>query len=169
VTVGHKLDKDQDCTSCHGTEVVPLPRNHRDRTEEQCKLCHTEVESVPATAHQVEGHETCTACHQDKVVPLPVSHKGQTPRGLETCQLCHMKEMTLPVAPHSLDDELHETCTSCHNSEVLSALPETHLGASPRADGLCRMCHMTVNMPPGVSHKLEGRQQCDMCHKYLSK
>jgi len=98
-----------------------------------------------------------------------LGHKGRTPRGLKTCQLCHTKELTPPAAPHPLDDELRKTCTPCHNSKVLSALPETHLGASPRTDAMCKMCHETVNMPPDMPHKVEGRQQCDMCHEYLPK
>ena len=169
VTVGHKLDKALRCTSCHGTDVVPLPKNHQDRTEEQCKLCHTEFAPVPAIAHLAKGHETCTNCHTDKVAPLPASHKGETPRGVKTCQLCHTKELTPPAAPHPLDDKLRETCTPCHNSKVLKALPESHRGPTPRTDAVCKMCHETVTMPPALPHKLEGRQKCDMCHKYPSK
>ena len=62
-----------------------------------------------------------------------------------------------------------DTCVMCHSgaTEAVPRVPASHEG---RPIEVCLWCHapdaaMQTQTPQAVSHTIEGRDQCMMCHK----
>jgi hypothetical protein len=130
-----------------------------------CSDCHTAGETVTfdcAACHEPPSDEhfgpNCEECH------TPTSFKGATlPPELHpvplvgahqraTCDVCHASGERVP----------EYVCSNCHKP------PENHL------PGDCETCHNPEGWPesvsfltslaPGVTHDLDGREDCMMCH-----
>jgi hypothetical protein len=129
-----------------------------------CADCHVEGQELTAD---------CSGCHEP-----PPDHFGPD------CEECHtptsFKEASLPAEMHPVElvgahqtascDDCHiegqETpayvCSDCHEP------PEDHLA------GACDACHAPtgfeesaaeiVALAPEISHELEGRDDCSLCH-----
>ena len=152
----------QDATLPPELHPVPLTGAHQRAT---CDVCHAEGQRVP--------EYVCSNCHQP-----PPDHYGTT------CEDCHtptsFSDAAMPSGEHPIALEgAHATasCASCHGdfSEDLEYVcedcherPENHLL------GACNFCHnpegfaasasFLVDMAPEVSHELEGREDCFVCH-----
>jgi hypothetical protein len=159
------------CSSCHTPEGFQGARLPEHPTElvgahqaAPCAGCHVDDESTPATdcasCHQPpdEGHfgPDCASCH------TPVGFQGarlpEHPTELlgahqtAACAGCHGDGESAPATE----------CASCHQR------PENHL------PGQCTICHtpvgwvhsasFLVDLTPRITHDLEGRQDCLLCH-----
>ena len=163
------------CGDCHTptsfadvtlpAELHPIPLEGA-HAEASCDGCHEgqtgEIEYV------------CANCHEPPSDP----HYGPN------CEECHtpttFADATLPAALHPIDLEgahAEASCSACHGdfSEELDYLcedchprPENHLS------GGCAVCHtpagfassasFLVDLAPEISHELEGREDCFVCH-----
>jgi hypothetical protein len=130
----------------------------------ECEDCHMEGQEVTSNCGDChgapEGHygDECADCHEptsfgEGRLPVelhPVALVGA--HASASCDGCHGEDMSVPEFE----------CMNCHER------PENHL------PGECEMCHapeglthlasFLVDMAPGVSHELEGRDDCYQCH-----
>lgn len=78
------------------------------------------------------------------------------------------QEMPKPsVVSHDIEGK--ENCLMCHKAGVMGApaVSEKHEGI---ANEQCLLCHgesspVQTATPPKISHELEGKENCMMCHK----
>ena len=166
----------QKCASCHqSTDVwqqVTVDSHPLELTgahaRAQCTDCHPEL-----SFEQLPGTE-CAACHQapDANHYGPQCEDCHSPAGFEDARLpAEMHPFPLQGAHqvaacegcHAADQSVPEfVCSNCHNR------PENHL------PGECSLCHTpqgwaesiayVVDLSPQISHEVEGRQDCLMCH-----
>jgi hypothetical protein len=162
------------CEDCHtpaGFELaeladfehpVPLEDAH---TDVACSACHTAGQSLAyqcANCHQPPGEShfgpDCEECHtptsfEDATLPPelhPVPLVGAHQRA--TCDVCHAEGKRVP----------EYVCSNCHRP------PDNHL------EGTCDTCHTPegwvesaaslVAEVPQISHTLDGREDCLICH-----
>jgi hypothetical protein len=87
------------------------------------------------------GVGAVSAFYQQSTKPTVMSHEAA---GREQCMMCHMAGAmeAVPDAPASHDDKELATCMMCHAAD------------SP----------MQTAEPKAISHPLEGRDNCAMCH-----
>jgi hypothetical protein len=71
-----------------------------------------------------------------------------------------------PATPHELEGR--EQCLMCHTGAMqgVAGVPADHEG---RENNTCQWCHaadaaLQTTTPTAISHDLEGRDQCLMCH-----
>ena len=164
-----------ECRACHqSTELWPEvtmaahPVELVDKhAEAQCFDCHQKpdfagLEYVCSNCHQPPGEPhfgpDCDTCHtptsfEDATLPPelhPVPLVGAHQRA--TCEACHVEGEQAPKY----------VCSNCHQS------PENHL------EGACDTCHTPegwaesvaslVAQFPQISHTVDGRDDCLMCH-----
>ena len=183
-TILHPTQGMEACASCHsvgGRGVgadggTGLPANHEGRGDSLCQVCHTTVQTPPATTiqstsapailHSTQGMQGCTGCHSvggsgvdaPGGIGLPSDHQG---RGDLVCRSCHttvqVPPTSTPPAVAKVPAILHSTqgreaCTSCHlvGGSGVGVPAGTGLPASHqgRADATCQSCHTTVQVPP---------------------
>jgi hypothetical protein len=162
------------CEDCHtpaGFELaeladfehpVPLEGAHIDVA---CSACHTAGQSLTyqcANCHQPPGEShfgpDCEDCHtptsfEDATLP-PEMHPMPLVGAHQhaTCDVCHAEGERVP----------EYVCSNCHRP------PENHL------EGTCETCHTPegwvesaaslVAEVPQISHTLDGRDDCLLCH-----
>lgn len=78
----------------------------------------------------------------------------------------HAQDARPPEMTHSADGR--DNCMMCHSGAMpnVAAVPATHEGW---ANDVCTWCHapgaaMQTTDAPDISHALEGRANCMMCH-----
>jgi hypothetical protein len=130
------------CSSCHtaGEEL-----------SSECAGCHdppraSHFSSACQDCHTTTTFEDATLAAEDHPVPLEGAHLRAT------CDVCHAAGLRVPKY----------VCSNCHRP------PASHL------DGTCDTCHDTggwvesasalVNRAPQITHDLEGREDCLLCH-----
>jgi len=72
--------------------------------------------------------------------------------------------------PISHATEGRAQCMMCHKAGAMEAVPDAPADHADRPVETCLYCHATDSPiltadPPVISHTLEGRAQCMMCHK----
>lgn len=164
-----------DCEACHAPttfmdaamppEMHPIPLEGAHRTA-SCDGCHVETEPTPQFA--------CAGCHQPPSDP----HFG------DSCEECHtptgFADATLPPELHPIPLEGAHQAASCDGCHVEGeAAPEyvcsnCHPAPDSHLVGECNACHtpegfsesasFLVSLAPMISHELEGREDCLVCH-----
>lgn len=71
--------------------------------------------------------------------------------------------------PVSHDIQGRDNCLMCHTPGVMEAVPDTPASHEGRVSEICLWCHaadspMLKSSPQPVSHGVQGREQCMMCH-----
>ena len=164
-----------ECEGCH----TPLGWDQVELGEFQHPIvlegAHAEASCIACHSEQVAGLEyVCANCHQPPTDP----HYGPS------CEDCHtptsFSDVSLPSELHPVPLEgahAEADCESCHagvegDLEYICANchepPENHL------PGGCDICHspegfvesasFIVNLATEISHEIEGRENCLMCH-----
>jgi mono/diheme cytochrome c family protein len=141
--------------------MVPPPIPHIvEEARQDCLLCHAvgavEASPIPADAHHEDADELCRTCHALLSQPAPPA-------------------VAPPDIPHDLVGR--EDCLMCHKMGIAyaSRIPENHIGLPV---DLCQTCHQpglavalpeetreAGVMPSQVTHPVEGRDDCRLCHE----
>lgn len=75
---------------------------------------------------------------------------------------------TPPAVPHALEGR--DNCMMCHKAGVMEAVPDAPASHAEYPNTICLMCHakdaaVQTTAPSAISHPVEGRDNCWMCHK----
>ena len=133
--------------------------------------------------HTLDGRQECFTCHAIGAVdapPIPAGHE----QDVTLCTTCHavwlipaIAVAEPPAIPHNLGDG--DDCLMCHKLGTADAprIPENHSGL---ASSICLACHESLGEvveagesetatplaieAPEISHDLEGRDDCLICH-----
>ncbi len=67
------------------------------------------------------------------------------------------------------DAEGRDNCLMCHKAGAMEAVPDAPVDHADRVVETCLMCHAADSPiqtadPKVISHSLEGRDNCTMCH-----
>lgn len=142
--------------------VVPPPIPHTvEEARRDCLLCHAmaavEASPIPDDANHEDAEELCHTCHALLSQPAPPA--VAPPRiphdlvGREDCLMCH--KMGIAFAPHIPENHTGlpvDLCQTCHQA----AAPAVAVPEETREVGV---------MPSQVSHPIEGREDCRLCHE----
>ncbi len=170
----HQAVADLECNDCHRStelwqEIVAHPLELMGKhAQAQCFDCHQKPDA--------DGRLTsrCSACHQSP----GESHFGSD------CQDCHVptsfKDAQLPPEMHPVPlVGAHQdvACSGCHSEgqeRQESVCSDCHERPENHLPGGCEVCHspegwqesvaFTGTLTPQVSHDLDGREQCLLCH-----
>ncbi len=129
-----------------------------------CFRCH-DGDHVAAVGDSIP--QDCTTCHS-----LPSSPSAQeavsapAPTPTLSAEQPVSAERVVTAISHTLEGR--EQCLMCHQTGAL-AVPASHEAI---VDEACVACHLSSSTPdpvqelaiPAISHTLEGRDQCLMCH-----
>ncbi len=74
---------------------------------------------------------------------------------------------TPPAMTHELEGRA--SCTMCHTPGAIEQAPDMPTDHEGRPNELCLICHapdaaVQTTVPPVITHKMEGRAGCVMCH-----
>ncbi len=178
------------CANCHQPPAQP---HFGDRCEECHTPAGFEQVVLTSFVHPVplEGAHAsinCTACHtgsQKPVYECASCHQPpSTPHFGPNCGECHtpagFKGATLPPELHPVPlvgAHLQATCSTCHAEG--RPTPEyvcsnCHTPPAQHLEGRCDICHTPdgwvesaariVALASKISHELEGRENCLVCH-----
>ncbi len=75
---------------------------------------------------------------------------------------------TPPAMQHPAEGR--DNCMMCHKAGAMEAVPDAPADHAERANTTCMMCHakdakVQTTAPKVITHPLEGRADCLMCHK----
>lgn len=75
---------------------------------------------------------------------------------------------TPPPVQHELEGR--GECMMCHKAGAMEPVPDAPADHAERANTTCLMCHakdatVQTKAPKVITHPLEGRADCLMCHK----
>jgi hypothetical protein len=187
----HRFQADESCEECHGENEFGADDSSFCANSACHGTAWPAVELDAAFPHPIElegkhAEAWCHDCHAGERQPEYLCancHEPPEPHFGSECQDCHtpagfegadMGDFQHPVALegahadagcadcHVLDKELAADCSGCHEP------PADHLA------GECDACHaptgfeesaaQIVALAPEISHELEGRDDCLMCH-----
>jgi len=131
-----------------------------EEARQDCLLCHAvgavEASPIPADANHEEAEELCRTCHALLPQPAPpVVAPPDIPHdlvGREDCLMCH--KMGIAYASRIPENHIGlpvDLCQTCHQPGLAVALPEETQEAGV--------------MPSQVTHPIEGRDDCRLCHE----
>ncbi len=191
------FEAELECTDCHAavttsTQAVDSLRPdmdvcgecHEVEDEDNCTLCHTNVNLAGETEYPVYGaarftHAAhldngleCRQCHGDPMAAQPTLPGKPDCRGchetaddLNDCLLCHAADYQLQPASHS---------TTWQNNHGLAARDDQGRCYQCHTENTCLECHSGDNVRPRshnlnyvYGHALDARgneMQCATCH-----
>ena len=107
--------------------------------------------SAYASVHQPYTQKLCAECH-DPAVKMPgLEHLN------EACRKCHARYFSDAVAHSAVSDGDCLSCHQLHRSKLPSLLTQ------PAAE-LCAACHDDPADLSEEAHRVEGVEQCTLCH-----
>ncbi len=111
----------------------------------------------PKVPHTLEGRSECLLCH-GTIAKLPQNHAGRTN---QTCALCHQAGASPAATPTPLPTNT-PTATPATGSTPAAATATATPTATPRPAPTPTSA--VQQGTPSISHTLEGRSNCTMCH-----
>ena len=75
--------------------------------------------------------------------------------------------VTPPAMQHPLEGRAN--CMMCHKAGMMEAVPDVPADHAEWPNDICMDCHakdaaVQTTAPPAITHPLEGRAACAMCH-----
>ncbi len=132
------------------------------------------AQHTPLIPHALERRDDCLACHQTGFAGTPKIPANHINWANDTCQDCHLLGDKAEPIPPSMEEA--GDCLICHEtgSDGSPKYPDDHTG---RTNDVCLICHQVTMkgtptvVPtatpgiPDISHPLEGRSDCLLCHQ----
>jgi Ni/Fe-hydrogenase subunit HybB-like protein len=180
-----------DCDACHISAHEPVPAFDCNVCHQSTEVW--QVVAMSAHPVELVGRHTqvaCSDCHQDTPFDAKVSTEcvdcHEPPNDAHygpACEDCHtpdsFQDARLPDHPVALEG-LHKSapCTGCHAegqmTSELDACSNCHERPENHLYGECSICHtpegwvqsiaFVVGLAPRVSHDLDGKENCLICH-----
>lgn len=175
-TCHHHSDEPKPCGECHSEPFSPEDPNMpglKAAYHQKCQQCHTEA---------LNGPMTCINCHSESPEKAEVEKEKSpfpaTPPVIShplldryaNCFACHVAEGPLPLPGNHSEYRANVVCLGCHKPssglESLSieiSLPVIELAPSAAPEVSPPAAEQPAG-PAKISHPVEGREDCIMCH-----
>ncbi|MGD2039799.1 MAG: cytochrome c3 family protein, partial [Anaerolineae bacterium] len=191
--VERNLDSElSDCAACHIGPHEPVPALECSACHQSTDVWHqVTMDSHPLELVGAHAQAQCIDCHPDLDFELAAGTQcadcHQAPDADHygpNCEDCHspagFADARLPAEMHPFPLQgahQYAACEGCHAAD--QSVPEfvcsnCHDRPENHLPGECSLCHTpegwaqsiayVVNLSPQISHELEGRQDCLMCH-----
>lgn len=147
------LDHDNDievtsalsCESCHNDSLaMGKGVSHLD-TAQDCGVCHTTTEFVPASWDHTGIIDNCASCHDGQI--STGVHAGHIPQKGQDCSICHDINDFTSFAGITYQHQGIDTnnCAECHDTDLATPKSTNHIPSLSE----CSECHIDTTVPNG--------------------